>query len=246
MSFHPRARRALEELNFVEVAVSMDAVHADLHREIRGGLQSAKYIENFSYLLDLRRRKGVRVMLNVTEHRLNWFELPEIFRFAERHQVALHINTCIHPHNVTLYTLPTGQLRYVLDFLEEEWQRLEADHFGVSNRQAYEHLLALVRGELRQRGPLWLPMIAVRNTQCSGFLAAPRPGQGAFRDPGRVEREAERLVRYVEGDVAARMIDEMITRIKKHCEPALWHWTARHLEKIRATLPSYDPAIAFQ
>ncbi len=240
-AFHPRAKRAIEELNFVEFAVSMDALHGDLHGEIRRGLQAAPYIKNFDYLLELRERKGTRVMLNVTEHRLNWFELPEIFRFAEKHHVYLHINTCIHPHNVTLYTLPTDQLRYVLAFFEEEGKALLGDYPNLSNKRGYEHLMALVRDELSQRKPGWRPEMTVINKEVDGSLAAPRPGLRPFHEPERVEREADRIVASVDAAAASHLLTQMVKRIRESCEPAYWHWTAKRLEGMLAKL---QPAAA--
>ena len=67
----PQSRTISGELNFKTIAVSMDAVHDEVHREIRYGLRSDLFYKNMEYFLDLRARKGVELMLNVTEHRMN-------------------------------------------------------------------------------------------------------------------------------------------------------------------------------
>ena len=209
VSLHPRAKRFLETLNFKTIAVSMDAVHPELHGEIRIGLRSDLFHDNIDYLLALRARKGLDVMLNVTEHRKNWFELPEVFRFAERKRMYLHINTCIHPHNVTLYTLPSEQLEYVLAFLDEQRRELLAEYPRMKNLSSYDYLLSLIRSELNSRGPDWQPIVTNRNLSSDGFLAAPRPGLSPFETAAKVAKERERIVRMLDAETAARMLSEM-------------------------------------
>lgn len=213
-SFHPAARKALETLNFVEIAVSMDAVTQDLHANVRRGMDQRIFLRNFEYLLELRQRRGVRIGLNVTEHRKNWFELPEIFRFAEQHQVPLHINTCLHPHNVTLYTLPDDQLRYVLAFLRRERAAFAADFPASANLVNYDFLLSLPTTELQRRGPDWTPARSNINSHSDGLLAAPVVGSSPFVAPQRVLEEAQRMLRNLGPEVAIRMIGEMLAGIR--------------------------------
>lgn len=237
VSLHAQAKRFLEELNFKTIAVSMDAVHGELHGEIRVGLKSELFFSNIEYLLDLRKRKGLAVMLNVTEHRKNWFELPEVFRFAERKRLYLHINTCIHPHNVTLYTLPTPQLRYVLAYLEEQRSALLAEHPRLSNLANYDFLLSLVRGELGSRTPDWRPELTNLNRASDGLLACPRPGLAPFNAPSAVLREAERIAGMLDPETAGRMLAELRERADRLPDPLAWHPVVTRIEQIATTLP---------
>jgi MoaA/NifB/PqqE/SkfB family radical SAM enzyme len=211
----PRARQALESLNFVDIAVSMDAISGALHSQVRRGIDHARFLENFAYLLDLRARRGVRITLNVTEHRKNWFELPEIFRFAEQHDVYMHINTCIHPHNVTLYTLPDDQLRYVLDHLREQRAALLAERPQMRSLGDYDYLLSLITSELARRGPDWAPVVQNRNLHSDGLLAAPVPGVPPFDDPARVLREQARMRRFLAPEVVARLARELLVACER-------------------------------
>jgi MoaA/NifB/PqqE/SkfB family radical SAM enzyme len=230
VSLGRRARHFLETLNFRTVAVSMDAVNPEVHERIRFGLDHHLLLRNLEYFLELRERRGLDVMLNVTEHRMNWFELPELFRFAETRRLILHVNTCIHPHNVTLYTLPADQLGYVLDFLERERERLLAEHPALSNLPSYDFLLSLVRDELAGRGPGWTPRADVLNAACDGLLAAPLPGAAPFGSPERVAEEAERVARHLDPGTAARVLGEMLTRVRALGEPDRWAGAAASLD----------------
>lgn len=230
VSLYPKAKKFLEELNFKTIAVSMDAVSADLHSEIRYGLRSDMLYKNLDYFLDLRARKGVYLMLNVTEHRKNWFELPEIFRFAERNQLRLHINTCLHPHNITLYTLPNDELRFVLTFLEKQRGALIYDYPEFRNLGSYDFLLDLIRTELASRGPEWQPVMLVKNETSDGLLATPIAGLPPFETAGKLLEEARRIDDELGGPTATRMLTEMSNRVHTLCPSPEWSEVARALE----------------
>jgi MoaA/NifB/PqqE/SkfB family radical SAM enzyme len=236
VSLHPKARHFLETLNFKTIAVSMDAVNPELHAEIRTGLRSDLFYDNIEYLLDLRARKGLAVMLNVTEHRKNWFELPEVFRFAEKKRVYLHINTCIHPHNVTLYTLPSDQLRYVLGFLEMQRARLLEEYWQFSNLANYDFLLTLIRSELTSRGADWKAVETNLNLASDGLLAAPRPGVAPFDQPAAVAVEAQRIMSCLDRETATRMLQEMVARIGMLPKTAQWNTTRQTIRDLLAKL----------
>ena len=238
VSLHPKARMFLEELNFKTIAVSMDAVSDELHKEIRKGLRSDLFHKNMEYFLDLRARRGIDVMLNVTEHRKNWFELPEIFRFAETKQLYLHINTCIHPHNITLYTLPSDELRYVLIFLEMKREELLHDYPTFSNLPSYDFLLSLIRSELNSRGPGWQPVLSNRNQACDGLLGTPRAGLIPFETPRKVLLEADRIASSIGGKTASRMLSQMLTRVRTLSKSNDWLSIVRKLEDLIAGITS--------
>jgi wyosine [tRNA(Phe)-imidazoG37] synthetase (radical SAM superfamily) len=245
VALHAKAKRFLDELNFKTIAVSMDAVSDELHGQIRHGLRSDLFYKNIEYFLDLRTRRGVYVMLNVTEHRKNWFELPEIFRYAERKNIHIHINTCIHPHNVSLYTLPSQQLNYVLAFLEEQRGQLLADYARLSNLPSYDFLLSLIRSELKARKPDWQPVITNRNQACDGFLAAPIPGLAPFETENKISRETDRIRHMIGGKTAAKMLLQMLAQVRS-LSKGNWFAVAQELERSLATLPDVEPGEVFQ
>jgi sulfatase maturation enzyme AslB (radical SAM superfamily) len=246
VSLYPKAKQYLEELNFKTIAISMDAVSDELHSQIRFGLRNDLFHRNLEYFLDLRERKGIYVMLNVTEHRKNWFELPEIFHFAERKQLRLHINTCIHPHNITLYTLPSEQLLYVVDFLEQHRVELRRTHRRLMNLDSYDFLLDLIRGELNSRGPEWKPVISDRNEESDGLLGSPLPGLPPFETAEKVSSEAKRIVNMLDSNTAARMLAEMSERVRTISPNSEWTSLSRELGELITALPHWQSQTAIQ
>jgi len=150
-SLTDRIKAYIEDLNFTCIAVSMDAVNPELHAKIRVGIDHEKFMKNLNWLLGLRKRRRLKVILNVTELRQNWFELPELFRFAARIDCFLHINTCIHPDHCTLYTLPTNELTYLLDFFVREREKLDDELRMQGNNRSYQHLVSMIEKELDKR-----------------------------------------------------------------------------------------------
>jgi len=220
-SLNPRSRAFLEKLNFTIIAISMDAVSPEVHERVRYGLRSRVFQETVAYYLDLRRRRGVFLMLNVTEHRKNWFELPEIFRFAEKQDLLLHINTCIYPENVTLYNLPTSQLQYVHQFSLEQRKRLCAEFKPFKNLPAYDFHISLMATELDKRDADWKAVPFERSPLCDGLLAAPIPGLAPFARPEDVVAEALRM-QILDPATRHRMLQEMRTRIMTNLDSAEW------------------------
>lgn len=236
-AINAKAKAALETLNFVEIAVSMDAVSQEVHADVRRGMNNTTFHRNFQYFLDLRARRNVNVMLNVTEHRKNWFELAEIFRFAEQHKVYLHINTCIHPHNVTLYTLPEDQLRYLYSYFVEERGRILHEHPALSNLANFDFLISLIRSEIENRGPDWYPKYENMNHHTDGLLAAPIPGLAPFDDPNRVLHEVERMNKFLSFESSARMQSDMLRRIESSLQGHGWEYVSELVRKSLAANP---------
>jgi sulfatase maturation enzyme AslB (radical SAM superfamily) len=200
-------RHFLETLNFVVVAVSMDAVSAELHPRIRRGIDHERFLRNLEWLLELRRRKAVSIVLNVTETRHNWFELPALFAFAAQHDCYLHINTCLHPVDCTLYDLPTDEIAYVTDFLEEARAALAPDLEVRNLAVSYQHLLGMLHDELaaraagRVRPPGSYEMVVAAT---DGLLAVPLFFLPPFDEPAKVACELSRIAKFGLADYGRR------------------------------------------
>jgi MoaA/NifB/PqqE/SkfB family radical SAM enzyme len=147
-----RIERYLEELPFFHIGVSLDGVSAETNARVRVGVKHEVQMRNLDYFRDYARRKGVKLSLNVTETRQNWFEIPDIFRLAGQLGTAVHINHCIFPEHCVLYTLPLPELKFVLDYLLAEKGRLgPAADFIMENAASYEFLLENLRQSYRRR-----------------------------------------------------------------------------------------------
>jgi sulfatase maturation enzyme AslB (radical SAM superfamily) len=241
MSLTGSTKGLLERLNFTAIAISMDAVSKDVHEQVRYGLKSERFYDAVDYLLDLRKRKrGLALTLNVTEHRKNWFELPEVFRFAERRGLDVHINTCIHPENVTLYTLPTEELRYVLEFTVEECARLCEEFAPFKALRSYDFYISLMRAELANRDPHWKGGDVPASALTDGKLGVPIPGLAPLSTPARVMTEIDRT--GVLGSAArARFLEEMERHLRALAGADGWSQALERVEQERVRLDLRAP-----
>ena len=221
MVLTPRVKRYLETLNFTTIAISMDAVDPELHGAIRKGLVGDHYARNVAWYMDLAKRRNIHLLLNVTEHRKNWFELPEVFRWAEQRGIPIHVNTCISPLHVTLYTLPTAQLRYVLGYVEQQRDRLVSEYLPFRNVQAYDYLVSLIRNELGRRSDRWAVPRQPPTALSDGLLGMPIPGRGGFREPYVFARELARA-RALDAATEARFLEVWRTQLQVCADRPGW------------------------
>ncbi len=237
-----RVKRYLDTLNFTCIAVSMDALSPAVHEKVRYGLRSRVFQQNLAYYLDLRKRKPLYLMLNVTEHRKNWFELPEVFRFAAQQELPVHINTCIHPANVALYTLPNDQLQYVLDYSLRARDRLCRELGSFANLPAYDFYLSLLRRELEQREAVWRPAPQASTSLCDGLLASPIPGVAPF-DRSDLVLEEVRAMECLDRATRERLWRDMRAQLVAGGQQASWGDALAWLEA-RLSQAGTEPAAA--
>ncbi|MGB5687365.1 MAG: radical SAM protein [Candidatus Electrothrix sp.] len=192
-----RVKGYLEDLNFTCIAISMDGVNPLVNEGIRKGVDQEQLLRNLEWYLELRKRKSLIVLLNVTELRQNWFELPELFRFAAEKKCALHINTCIHPSYCTLYNLPSSQLNHVFEFLEKQREELERTLLKDRPQSRLKFLLSLVAGGLRKDKGKSEGVLAVKgNRQSYDYLLSMiraelerRTGGPPIQEPAKIDED---------------------------------------------------------
>lgn len=234
-SLNARSKHWLETLNFKVIAVSMDASNAKLHSRTRIGIVHQVLHQNFRWLLELRERKGISLSINVTELRQNWFDLPQMFRFAASVDCGVHINTCVSPPHCSLYTLPTDQLEFVNDYLKRERDRLGSVLDVRGNRESYSLLLQMIDEELSRRGPEDLLPIEISVCRdrygTKGLLAAPIPGEAPFDTPEAVMEEIDRIL-AAKLTCEERLLNDMLGDLADLVDQPRWGMVRRRLEEL--------------
>ena len=147
-----RVRGYLEALPFERIGISLDGVSAETNELVREGVDHREQMENLDLFHRICAERGIQLMLNVTETRQNWFELPDLFRLAARMEIGVHVNHCIFPDHCTLYTLPLPELEFVLGRLTAERDTLRHPRsVARNNRQQYDFLLDTIRQTYERR-----------------------------------------------------------------------------------------------
>lgn len=204
----PKVKGYIERLNFIKIAVSVDAIFEPVHARQRVGIKHDVCMENLQWMLDLRKRKKVWVGLNTTETRFNWYHLPVMYRWAAEKEVYIHINTCLHPSDTTLYDLPTEELSYIGDYFARARESLGVllDKFG--NRQSYGHLEAMVRDELTARRDCKKrpnPYPTDREPMYGGLMWVPELKIAPFETAAAARIEVAKVQEFGAWHFAARM-----------------------------------------
>ncbi len=220
-----RVKGYLETLNFRTIAVSMDALSPRVLTFVRRGLDYDRFMANLNWLLELRCRRPVKIVLNVTETRHNWFELPRMFAFAHQRDCLLHINTCLHPLDCTLYDLPLAELAYVTDYLEEQ-ERVLCDVLARPDlANSYAYLLGLLRDHRdARRAGIERPKPEARPYEATdGSMAVPNFFDEPFETPAKVLRELERMRQFGVRDFGRRFAAALAVALAAAGEDG---WTA--------------------
>jgi MoaA/NifB/PqqE/SkfB family radical SAM enzyme len=236
MSLNKRSKRFLEELNISNISMSMDAVDAEVHEKIRCGLKTDIFFRNVEWLIDYAKRHGIWIQIATTEHRKNWYQLPEVFRFAEQRDLHLHINHCIIPLNVTLYTLPTEQLKLVYSFLRDQYEKLRIEYTSFRNEASYKYLLALIKDCIDARFSDWVPPVLENNSninpQCDGILAPPIPGMAPIETPEKTIRLATEIAK-VKDSTSDFLLKTIFDEIKSRFGASDWLQAATEIGTLR-------------
>lgn len=203
-----RIKGYIERLNFIKIAVSVDAIYEVIHARQRVGIKHDVCMENLQWLLDLRQRKNVWVGLNTTETRFNWYHLPVMYEWAAKKDVYIHINTCLHPSDTTLYDLPTEELSYIGDYFARARGKLGAALTVRGNAQSYGHLEAMVRDELtaRRNGTKRPnPYPTDRDPIHGGLMSVPELKSPPFDTPAAARFELAKVAEFEAWDFAFRL-----------------------------------------
>jgi sulfatase maturation enzyme AslB (radical SAM superfamily)/tetratricopeptide (TPR) repeat protein len=230
----PRIKGYIERLNFVKIAVSVDAIHEDIHARQRVGIHHDVCMENLKWMLDLRARKKIWIGLNTTETRFNWYHLPVMYDWAADHDVYVHINTCLHPSDTTIYDLPTEEIEYIGDFFARWKSRLGSRLDVRGNRQSYGHLEAMVQDELHARRSGKKrpnPYPTDRDPIHGGLMWVPELRRAPIATPQDALVEIERIQQFGAWDFALRVARSWMEAIPPE-EPG-WSALIPVLEELR-------------
>ncbi len=240
----PKIKGYIERLNFIKIAVSVDAIYEEIHARQRIGIKHDVCMQNLQWLLDLRNRKKLWVGLNTTETRFNWYHLPVMYQWAARKFVYIHINTCLHPSDTTLYDLPTEELSYIDDYFARWRERLANELPVAGNEQSYSHLQAMVRDELsarREGKKRPNPYPTDRDPIHGGLMSVPELRRLPIDTPATARAELHHAETHGAWDLVMRMAQTWRDDIL--AQPATDEWT-RLLPQIEDLITRAQPLAA--
>lgn len=144
--YNSRIERLLERLPF-SFCISMDGTTKQTVERIRVNANFERVQENVERFLEYTRRRGTQLDLTFCMMRQNWHEFGDYLLYADARDCAVHVNTVTEPPDFSLYALPSGELREVVDSLTRQESELLPQL--KRNRQVWYDELARLRNHLQ-------------------------------------------------------------------------------------------------
>jgi MoaA/NifB/PqqE/SkfB family radical SAM enzyme len=144
--YNKRVKEILEKCN-VHLNISIDSLVKERYESIRINGVFEELMQNFEKFKTYchENNRGLSVMVNPM--RSNWMEMPNFVNFANDNNVWLWFNTIHHPKDLSIWSLPSDELKVIYDTLlpisedmkpvtnddSESWKKLgnwqKLDHF---------------------------------------------------------------------------------------------------------------------
>jgi hypothetical protein len=116
-----------------------------------------------------------------------------------------------------LYDLPSAQIGYVLDYLEQKYTELQSALTVRGNEESYRHLLSMMRSTLDRRqhekNELTEIIVDPKKYGTDGLLAAPIAGVAPLDMPEAVLLEVARVAVHVPG-FGERILSDLKSQIE--------------------------------
>lgn len=144
--FGPAIATWFSRLNF-NVGCSVDSLVKDRYEKIRVNAKYDTVIRNVESFVELTRRHGRVMTMQMNPMRMNWDEPPEFVRFCNQRRIWLNFNTVQEPKDLAIWTLPREDLERIYDQLSSERIETEPGNQNhADNLRMYNDLLTQIRG----------------------------------------------------------------------------------------------------
>jgi MoaA/NifB/PqqE/SkfB family radical SAM enzyme len=113
-----RVERVLSRLPF-DISISMDGLTKKTFESVRANASYEAVMSHFHAFHYYARTNHRHLGLTFCLMRQNWHEFPEFCAFAEEWGCQVFVNTVRRPENMSLYTLPSRELKDIVHSLEK-------------------------------------------------------------------------------------------------------------------------------
>jgi MoaA/NifB/PqqE/SkfB family radical SAM enzyme len=122
--YNKQVKTILEKCN-LHLNISIDSLTKEKYENIRLNGNFDVLMENFLIFKEYchKNERGLSVMVNPM--RDNWWEMPRFVEFTNEHRVHLWYNTIHHPEHLSLWSLPSDEVKVVIDTLKPEVDNLK-------------------------------------------------------------------------------------------------------------------------
>ena len=117
--YNAKVERVIEKLPFM-FNISMDGVTKETVEKIRKNAKHEVVLENFQRFHAYAKKRDTYIGLTYCMMVLNWNEFGDYLLFGDDWDVDVTVNTVTFPQELSLYHLPIGELRTIVDAMESK------------------------------------------------------------------------------------------------------------------------------
>lgn len=142
--YNKQVKDILEKCN-IHLNISIDSLEKENYEAIRVNSDFDILMTNFEIFKNYchSNNRGLSVMVNPMNN--NWWEMPNFVRFATNNNVNLWYNTIHHPPYLSIWTLPSLELKKILETLIPEVESLKPEksstYVAYGNWEKLDHLV---------------------------------------------------------------------------------------------------------
>ena len=126
------------------ITVSIDSINSSTFENIRKGLSFSSIYENLFKFKNYVDKKGTSYNVKTCILKENIYELFDLFVFFEKLGIYIILNEVFYPIEHSLYSLPSFNLKKILNFLDEK-DIYKSSNLGLKNYSTWLELKKLIK-----------------------------------------------------------------------------------------------------
>jgi MoaA/NifB/PqqE/SkfB family radical SAM enzyme len=212
------------------IHVSIDSIVKETYESIRIGASHEQVMAHCRYFIDLMAKRGKSVVFRLCPMRINWREIPRTVEYCNGEGVMLMFNQVDSPLSLSLHTLPTSELREVVDELRRYDPPNEPDVVLQHNRQHYLELIGRLEGFLDETNRIngLRARLAVADAVVDSYTRGKRSATA------QLEEAANRLAQAAKRALITRLNVDQACETEGSLPEDLSEAAARRLEELKS------------
>lgn len=142
--YNNKVELLLRHVNF-HVGISIDSLKKETFEHIRKNSSFEKVIKNCEIFGKQMALKGSNLQISACPLRINYIDILEIVKFANKNQYEIFFNQVFTPRELNLRDLSSEKLSEILDFYKQSRDSLSNEtNIEKKNNKAFDDLISLI------------------------------------------------------------------------------------------------------
>ena len=142
--YNKQVKSILDKCN-IHLNISIDSLTKENYESIRINGNFDTLMKNFNIFKEYCHNSNRNLSVMVNPMRTNWWEMPDFVKFTIENKVHLWYNTIHHPENLSIWNLPSSELKVILQTLHPQVEILKSliidDPLSCGTWEKFEHFV---------------------------------------------------------------------------------------------------------